>query len=86
MRTRCAVGQDPLEGDDVVELQVARPAATRDPELERRGVLGADDPADGRPPTGPASRPPVTAARSSFTDRDGIFLFGRAERASAQGL
>jgi hypothetical protein len=39
-------GQHPFQCDDVVELQVLA-VGHRHPELERRGVLGADDPTDG---------------------------------------
>ena len=41
---RLPVGQHPVDHDDVVELQV-RALADPHPELERRGRLGADDPA-----------------------------------------
>ena len=40
-----AVGQHPIEGHDVVELEV-RALAHAHPELERGGVFGADHPAD----------------------------------------
>src|SRR5205085_3553921 len=41
-----AAGQLPFGGNDVVELQVAI-VTDPDPELQRGGVLGADDPAGG---------------------------------------
>ena len=44
-RDRLAAGQRPRAHHDVVELQVLA-LAQRHPELQRRGVLGADDPAD----------------------------------------
>ena len=44
---RAPVGQGPLEGHDVVELE-ERVGADPDPELQRRGVLGPDHPAHGR--------------------------------------
>ncbi len=40
-----SVGEIPLEGDNVVQLQIAARGHAH-PELERGGVLGADDPSD----------------------------------------
>ena len=65
---RLAVGQHAVDHHDVVELQVGA-LADPDPELERGGRLGADDPARDRRP-GPASRaaPGRSAGRSMSID------------------
>jgi hypothetical protein len=46
-----AVGQGPLEGHDVVELEHGA-GRERDPEFERSGIVGADDAADERATVG----------------------------------